>query len=39
MEYIIPEKLIDWNIIVRSVYLDFWNVLSWKTIEKYQTFP
>ena len=39
MEYIIPGKLIDWNIIFCSLYLEFLNVVSWKTIEKYQIFP
>ena len=34
MKYIIPRKLIGWNIIFGSVYLEFSNVLSWKTIEK-----
>ena len=38
MEYIIPRKLIGWNINFVSVYLEFLNVLSWKAIEKYQTF-
>ena len=31
MEYIIPKKLIGWNINIASVYLEFLNVLSWKT--------
>ena len=30
MEYIIPRKLIDWNINLGSVYLELLNVLSWK---------
>ena len=34
MEYIIPRKLIGLNINFSSVYLEFLNVLSWKTIEK-----
>ena len=34
MEYIIPRKLIGWNINFGSVYLEFLNVLSSKTIEK-----
>ena len=38
MENIIPRKLIGWNINFVSVYLELLNVLSWKAIEKYQTF-
>ena len=34
MEYIIPRKLIGWNINFGSVYLEFLNLLSWKTIGK-----
>ena len=31
MEHIIPKKLICWNINIASGYLEFLNVLSWKT--------
>ena len=34
MDYIIPRKLISWNINFDSVYLEFLNLLSWKAIEK-----
>ena len=38
IEYIIPRKLIGWNINFGSVYLEFLNVLSEKQLKKYQTF-
>ena len=38
MEYNIPWKLIGWNVNFGSVYLEYLNVLYWKTIEKYHTF-